>query len=406
MNKRADPVEYTTYNYRRGGCLRIVGLGFIFIFGWIFLFLNRLVSLAEPTTLFGNWGLRYLIWPGVVVMFLLIAGARYVQVAYGLNKFSSAFSYLTAWMFFSASGEGSCPPMAPHVEVMEGAKKVQHDDDNIVEIIGGPVCLVVHPGNVVLVENLLGGFRVFGPGRHFISRTETVKEVMDLDERDVQGEEISAMTKDGIPVKVRDVRYRYRLWQDPDTHSYVGGARDNRFVYDSDAVRDMTYNRLIGEDGIASWDFGVQKDIENAIKVYIQNHFVDHLTAPIVYGNDPRGDIYKEVHSEFLRKKLRLRGAELTWIDIGHFEVQFAEIDDQRVDAWQAKWIGDAEMARALGESRRAAYLELGRAEAQAEILTSIMKGLEDIQPSSETKQQMRAIYLARIAQLLDVMRN
>jgi hypothetical protein len=60
---------------------------------------------------------------------------------------------------------------------------------------------------------------------------------------------------------------------------------------------------------------------------------------------------------------------------------------------------------RASGEAQRTASQELGRAEAQAEMLKNIVQSLETVGEPGESRQQnMRALYLARIAQLLDAM--
>jgi hypothetical protein len=74
------------------------------------------------------------------------------------------------------------------------------------------------------------------------------------------------------------------------------------------------------------------------------------------------------------------------------------------LNTWQAKWAGDANIVRAYGESQRLAFQEMGRAEAQAEMLMSIVHGLEEVGSQTNARQNTRAIYLARIAQLLDAM--
>jgi hypothetical protein len=79
-------------------------------------------------------------------------------------------------------------------------------------------------------------------------------------------------------------------------------------------------------------------------------------------------------------------------------------VAEQRVNTWQARWMGNATIMRAYGESQRLAYEEMGRAEAQAEMLMSIVHGLEDVAARGEPRHNIRALYLARIAQLLEVM--
>jgi hypothetical protein len=126
----------------------------------------------------------------------------------------------------------------------------------------------------------------------------------------------------------------------------------------------------------------------------------------VVKGRDPRQEIYDRLMGESTRKRLRERGAELTWIDVGHFDIPDKQVAEQRVAAWQAKWIGDAKIVRAYGEAQRTTYQELGRAEAQAEMLMSIVHALEDIGSQGDQQQHLRKVVLARIASLLDGMRD
>jgi hypothetical protein len=121
-------------------------------------------------------------------------------------------------------------------------------------------------------------------------------------------------------------------------------------------------------------------------------------------SEDPRGEIQRQFLSDAGRARFREKGAELLWIDIGHLETPEKQVVDQRVKTWQARWMGNANVVRAYGESQRLAYEEMGRAEAQAEMLMNIVYGLEDVASRSEPKKNIRALYLERIAQLLDAM--
>jgi len=95
-------------------------------------------------------------------------------------------------------------------------------------------------------------------------------------------------------------------------------------------------------------------------------------------------------------------GAHLLWCDIGHFEEDRAALE-QRLETWSAKWTGNANVIRAQGEAQRVAYQELGHAEAQADMLRSIIHAFDDIDLSKEKKDQnIRNVILMRTAQILD----
>jgi hypothetical protein len=112
-----------------------------------------------------------------------------------------------------------------------------------------------------------------------------------------------------------------------------------------------------------------------------------------------------------LRAGLRNFGAELLWLDIGHFEVAESMIDtvaEQRVDTWGARWDGEAMVVRAHGEARRMAYQEMGRAEGQADLLMSILQALDEAgfeegrDEEEQRRDSLRRIIWARVAQIFD----
>jgi hypothetical protein len=166
----------------------------------------------------------------------------------------------------------------------------------------------------------------------------------------------------------------------------------------------MIYNRTVSEQELGDWSSGVASDIRKALAGYINRHTLDHLTAPEESGGDPRGGIKRELHSQTVTNELQRRGTELLWIDIGSFEIPNKQVDQQRLNTWQAKWMGDARLTRSYGEAQRLAYQEIGRAEAQAEMLISIMHALSDVDLRGGTRQSLRDVILVRTAQLLEAM--
>jgi hypothetical protein len=352
-------------------------------------------------TILPGMGIRYLLAPWVLLVVLVIAGISYVQISFALPNLKSALSYFLACMFGM---------QMPVLVISDGKAQTNSGQEPTILKIGGPGYLVLQTGNVVLLEDLSGKIRVVGAGRHFISRLESVKEIASLEERFAHIEKLSATTKDGIEIEVRDIRYRYRLCSSPNSNSDAGRQSENLFSFSEEAVIQMTYNRTLTSYGISTWHMGVNQVVETVITDYIRQHPVDSITAPQTHGFDAsgidaRGDIYREFYSQSGRNRFRGKGAELIWIDIGHFETPEKTVIEQRVNTWQARWLGNANVVRALGEAQRAASQDLGRAEAQAEMLKNIVLSLESVGPPGEARQQnMRALYLARIAQLLDAM--
>lgn len=367
----------------------LISLAAVVIFTALNVILFPLSGLPGPA-----W--RYWLVPAFILFYLLLAGARYLRLAYNLASLRSALRYLLASLFSINH---------PVLVVAEG--KVQVDrlgEQNLIQVIAGPGYLHIQPGNVALLEGLDGQLRVLSAGRHFITRLERVKEVLSLEERHAHVERIAATSRDGIEVVARDIRYRYRLDSGAPAGDGLGRTPENPYPYSEQAVIQAVYNRSMGDSGLGDWHTGVNAVVESLIADYIRQNLVDHLTAPILQSEDPRGAIHRQFLSDSGRVRFKERGAELLWIDIGHFETPEKQVAEQRVNTWQARWMGNANVVRAYGESQRMVYQEMGRAEAQAEMLMSIVHGLEDVAARGEPRQNIRALYLARIAQLLDAM--
>jgi len=338
-------------------------------------------------------GVRYLFIPLGVFLFALYLGARYIYLAFRMAKPFEGMEYLFACMF----GFGY-----PALEIGDGKTQADRLAKRPILRTGGPGKLSLSAGNIALVEDFRGSLRVQGPGVHFLNRYEIIKEYSSLEERYRRVEKWSAHSKDGIEVLVHDIRYRYRLARRDGADKAKG--IDALLQYSEEAVIRMIYNRELTEDGIESWEDGVNRVVISIITDFIHRHPVDYLTAPKKQDADPRAEINAELYSSTGRQKFEERGAELIWIDIGHFETPEKVVAEQRVSTWQARLQGDANKERAIGEAQRLAHQEMGRAEAQAGILINIMDSLEAVNKSGDAHQNVRALYLARIAQFLDTM--
>lgn len=345
------------------------------------------------TTGMSGLGLRYVFLPIVLVVALIMVGARYVSVSYNFSSWRAALYYYLVCLF------GLQHPL---LVVRNGEAQVSQGEENIVLKMGGPGAINVQPGSVVLVEDYSGTVRTLGYGMHFLSRLETVKEVNNLEERHAEIDSLSATAKDGLEATAQDIRFRYQVCNDMFQTSRK--PPNNLLSFSDEAVIQMTYNRPITQAGISDWHSVVNQVVESIITEFIRAHPIDYLTAPKLRGFEARDQLYKEFYSPSGVQRFREKGAELIWIDIGHFETQDNAAREQRVSTWQARWLGDANVVKAFGEAQRAAYMDQGRAEGQALILMSILNGLDQDATKGNPKINMRALYLARITELLDAM--
>jgi hypothetical protein len=335
----------------------------------------------------GLW--RYLIVPVLAGWLAFMAGVRYLRDIYELDNVWQAFHFLFA-AFFGIT--------YPHLSIYGGKKTITPGEVNLLDVIGGPGIVFVNPGNAVLFEGQVAPTAIYPDGSHFVPRFETIQPIA-LEDQYGELDGISAMTRDGFDVKIGRTRFRFRLLANREA-----GRRKKPYPYSEGAIYDMIYNRIVSEEGVGDWSSGIAGDIRRVITGYINRNTLDHLTAPEESGADPRGEIQRELHSQDVTDDLRRRGTELLWIDIGSFEIVKKEVEQQRLNTWQAKWMGNARLARSYGEAKRQAHQEIGRAEAQAEMLISIMHALSDVNLRGGTRQSLRNVILVRTAQLLEAM--
>jgi hypothetical protein len=340
----------------------------------------------------GLHSLRYMLIPLTALVIALLVGAHYVQDVYELDSYLIGMRYLLACIFGINY---------PRLQIDEGVKMVSPGEVNTLATIGGPGYVMIRPGNAVLFERLTHPSNVLASGWHFITRFESIKEIVDLNDQHGTVDAKTAMTKDGILVTYSDVHFRYRLWGSHREGFTTGRTTEHPYPYSTLAIYNQVYNRSVLRDGLTTWNSAVQLVVENAIANYIRKNQVDAVTAPASTTDDPRQKIRQELLSADTRNRLKDIGAELIWFDTGHFKVEDL-VEEQRIQTWGAEWVGDARVIRAYGDSQRKAFQELGRAEAQAEMLISITNAL----PTSEDQRRgaVSDMFLIRTAQILETM--
>jgi hypothetical protein len=381
------------------GVLALIGAAVVL--GYFFEMLAPIVSVGpwatiQPPGLFDflvlrSW--RYLLAPVAALVVALLAGGRFVQDIYDLKSYSAGLKYLIASLFGYDY---------PYLTVSGGKKEIEEGEVNLLDVIGGPGYVQIDPGTVVLFERLRGPSAVRAGGTHFISRFERIKEIVSLEDQTGEFKEITAITRDGIDVTVRDVKYHYRLITGRRGGAEAGRPVDNPYPFSVGAVYNMAYNRSVSSYGLTPWKRTVEQTIETTIREAIAAQTFDHLTSPNYRENDPREEIKRSLRSRKTRNDLKNLGAELIWIDIGFFDNSLGE--KQRLDALEARWAGSSRVERASLEARRVYYEEIGRAQAQADMLVSIIESLEDLGVSEDSTENLRNIFLARTAQVLDTL--
>jgi hypothetical protein len=345
--------------------------------------------------------LRFIALPTITFIIGLVVGAHYIQDLYNITSYSAAVRYLLASLFGISY---------PFLRIENGKMILNENEVNSLEAIGGPGYVLISPGNAVLFEHLQHPASVRGQGLHFISRFESIKEIVDLKDQHGYIEKTSAMSKDGIVVTVHDIHFRYRLWGGQRVAGNTGRIPENPYPYSIQAVRNMAYNRGMRSGTLVSWHQAVQSAFDGDILNYIRTNLLDAVTAPEGRKPDgtiknPRRDIQLSLTSPAARIRFRNLGAELIWFDIGRFNFEDPEVEEQRISTWSAEWVGDAEVLLSFGEAQRQAYHELARAEAQAELLMSLVHSLHEAGLSGGLSgEPMRKMMMLKTAQVLESM--
>ncbi len=344
----------------------------------------------------------------------LLIGASFLREIFDLPKLRYPLRYLAA---------GVTGRRYPGVVIDDGQMQGDRDTPNLVRDIGGPGRVTVQPGNLVVFEDLPKPTRIQAEGSHFLSRFETLKlfpsdletsgaEVPTIQDQHGYVEKAMATTKDGIGIQVEDIHYRYRLRLGRAYGDFAVRDPKHPNPFSIEAVRDMAYNRTVGlkdpktgETELTPWHTMVNMAVEGAITDYLREHRFNEIVIP-AFPDTPRQEILNNLFARPIRSRLRENGAELLWCDIGHFKILNPQVADQLVENWGAVWEGEAQVRLAYGEARRIEFLERGRAEAQAEMLTQILTAFDNLAFQGDQQENITNLLLARTAQIIDGLRD
>jgi hypothetical protein len=361
---------------------------YAFVGGWLFEPVNPDLLINNPLNFFNQNSLRYIIVPLAAIISVIITGIYFLKDVYNIKNFKPAMNYVLASMFTADY---------PLLTVDKGKKEISKGEINLLEIIGGPGFVNIQPGNAVFSRFLRMPTGAKISRSVFLSPFETVGPPVNLDDQNGHVDEFEAMTKDGIQVILKDINFRFRV-------IYKKGAQrtaDDPYPFDEEALARRGINLTINDQGLVPWDMSVRMAVTTAISQFINTHMIDYLTAPRQDGKHPREDFRTAI---LKNTRVWAVGADLLWIDVGHLHIVSEDVDQARLDLWATEWKGSVDTTRAYGEAKRQAYLELGRAEAQVELIISIIDALKDAEIGNDPRGNVRTLLLARTAQILEAM--
>ncbi len=323
----------------------------------------------------------------------LLVTANYIRRLYHLPQTRQGLHYLLA----SLTSLG-----VPGLVVQNGKPEIEVGKVNLVQQIGGPGYLNIRPGSAVVLESLSRPTNTYGAGRHFVSRQEHIRDIISLADQHGMSEKASCTSKDGLGVTVQRVQYRYRLLSNHHSPNRNVRTMQDPYPFSLRAAHDFVYRRNVTAFGITDWDTAVRIAVEGIVTDYVSSHWFDQVTAPLPREDDPRAKMNGNMSG--LRNRLAGFGTELLWFDIGNLEPASPVVENQRVETWGTKWIGSADVEAAQADAQRLVAEELGRAEAQADLINSLINALDSIPLRGDPRQHLHSLIVLRTAQMLETM--
>jgi hypothetical protein len=340
-------------------------------------------------------GFRYIIAPVTAILAIYFYAAFFVKDIYALERFRDALHYVISSM---------TSVRWPRLEIRNGEKVLKRGVPNLLDEIGGPGYVIIQPGNAVLFRQLRRPSNISIRESYFMMPFETIGQIANLDDQQEDKDGITAITRDGIRVTVKDIHFRYRIFPEMKYGSPIRRSLEDPYPYDEKAIWNMAYNLTVTDTGLDPWRTAVARATVGGITDFINLNTVDYLTAPREDDQDPRRVLRHNLFQGDTKFALRNVGAELLWSDVGHLSIDDESVDNQRAETWGAEWTGRAQVIRAYGEAKRQTYLEMGRSEAQAELIMNIAEIINGVNTGDNAHSMMRQMFLSRVAQLLDAM--
>lgn len=346
-----------------------------------------------------HWkALRFLMIPVIPLVMAIMAGAQYIQDIYELGSFRLGLRYLMACLF----GRDY-----PRLTIRDGRPVVEKGEVNLLMKIGGPGYIFVTPGSAVLCESLTNPSSVHGAGNYFISRFETLKEIIDLTDQHGYIATSEAMTKDGIIVTVRDIHFRYRVWGGRREGGVTGRSPVHPFPFAQSSIRNIVYRRNVKNGEVVTWAKTLESTFDSEIRNYIRSRQLNEIITEGEGVNKAREEIKRSLLSPALRERLRNNGCELLWFDIGHFSYKNPLVEEAWINTWAADWVGRAKVELARGNSLRDAVIEQAQAEEQADILRAMVQELNAKHLDGEMdNERLARLFLLKASEALERMRG
>lgn len=347
--------------------------------------------IALPLVLFlPMGGLGFLVVPIAIFCLVIYSSARYVQEIYQFKTVNEGVSYI-----FAALYGYKYPSKKIDILVTDEEEK----DGNWLAGGIGPGYLDIRPGNAILLERLEHPSRILSTGKHYLKRYEKIREVFDTKDLVAMIPQLEAITRDRVIVKINEFHIWYQISASMKDELSFNKNISTRSQFSVEAIRSLSYNGLISNDGKVSWEELV---IGKCVKILMD--FISEYTYAELTGID-QNDRLRSIQNIFTTSKVKKAFLEIGTRIIRHdyIELHISEEyeEDPRYKKWEQKWREYTEKTRVEGESRKLAFQEFAIPEIHAEILRGVVHSMEGLDLEDQSDENTYYI-LKRITDAVD----
>lgn len=242
--------------------------------------------------------------------------------------------------------------------------------------VGGPVRVLIPDGHAAVTEINARFLRVVPPGVHDLGRFEYLLGVVDLQPQRRKADNVSLLTRDGIPVTT-DVSIVFSI--DPG-ETAVTPARPYPFL--PDAVKRAAYATVVDGSGRpSSWDGGALGKVRGALAAEVAASSLDELLAA-ERSQDAHHLLVQKVTDD-VWAKLPKDGIKPLRLHIGRLTPP-GEVSQQFTEFWLANQLKEDAVARATGTAALIEQRERARANGEIMMIQAIMEGVRRAQQEAD----------------------